>query len=52
MRVKGRKGSSKFFMRNRGYHDVHGVHLRASAEQRCGEIRAVGGSLWQCMEAD
>lgn len=22
MRLKGRKGSSKFFMLNRGYHDV------------------------------
>ena len=31
-------------MRNHRYCVVHGVHLRVSAEQRCGEIWAVGSS--------
>lgn len=31
-------------MRSHGYCVVHSVHLRVSAEQRCGEIPAVGSS--------
>lgn len=43
-------------MRNHGYCVVHGVHLRVSAEQRCGEIWAVGSSSGEhgaaCLEGD